>query len=493
MNSYEQKIQRITEKREQLKNEGISLNDVISFTKKQKIKKNKWNDDCLKLYKDTLEVINKVGIVDKDCIIQTFHDSNILNEDNSFNLHNFHEYIKKHEEELYNKLLAHPEKPLQYHSDVRKSLRLFIETVKKEPKPVILEYENMIDEPIELQKELKQIRESFKEKEESSLIKISKEYLDLFLNDDYYKQVERFFYQMYDFCKNDKEYKESIKDERDIKSLREKNKLDFLESLFLFFLISNSFNLNIVLNFSYPIYKKLKRSYNYKSLDIQYNGKYEYIVINESLKFFSDINRINFFNETNNFINVNNKFFNGKISKVEKEFKLNETGNLKVANAVLDYYHMQADFLSIDSLFDFHSRFERSYLAKKLEANLKAIKENLEEKYIDTEYSDIPDLFVKLLEKQEIFYKIDNSKDAENLDDEYFDLFGNSLSTKEKYEKLGGKFNPKGLNKVLENFETIVYNTAVRVADPHFHFPKEQTKDYYKQLTVFFPEVYNFY
>lgn len=266
MTSYEQEIETINDKMEKLEQDGIILVDDLSFNKQQKIRKNKWTYDCLKLYKNILEVINHLGIIDKDSFIQPFHESRLLNDDNSFNIHNFHEYIKKDEKGLFNKLLAHPEKPLQLHSKIGEALNNFLDTVEKEPQPIIIKYEKMVYKPIELQKELKRIIADENKKTETPLIKILKEYLDLFINDDYYNEVELFFEQMYNFCENDTKYKQSISGEREINALRERNKLDFLELLFDFFLISTSSKYKVLLNFTYPIYHRTKLLLLSKSL-----------------------------------------------------------------------------------------------------------------------------------------------------------------------------------------------------------------------------------
>lgn len=528
MSEYEQEIERINDKMKKLERDGIILDADLLFNKQQKTKKNKWIYDCLKLYKNILDVINHLGIIDKDSFIHPFHESRLLNDDNSFNIHNFHEYIKKDEEGLFNKLLAHPEKPLQLHSEIREALNNFIDTVEKEPQPIIVKYEKMVYEPVELQKELKRIIEDENKKTETPLIKISKEYLDLFINDDYYNQVENFFNQMYNFCTNDKEYKYSIKDERDKKSLIEKNKLDFLQFLFVFFLSSSSYNLNKVLDFSYPIYKKLgkidiiaKSAYNNEGYSTEDDENYK--EARETLVFFSGRNRSNFFETTETFIKKENIFYNGKIiytkeldkiraerfkairefetaknneekSKADKKKKEAEneikeaSRRFKAAKAVEDLYQKQENYKSIDSIFKFD---EIKICSNKLNANMKSIKEKLEQRYKTSEHQDISELVIELLKKQKKFFKINNSEIPQNLDDEYFSSFDNNISKEEKYEKLGGKYNPEGLNEALQNFETIVYNTAARVSDPR-HFSEKLTEDYYKQLTVFYPEVYSF-
>lgn len=488
MTSYEQEIETINDKMEKLEQDGIILVDDLSFNKQQKIRKNKWTYDCLKLYKNILEVINHLGIIDKDSFIQPFHESRLLNDDNSFNIHNFHEYIKKDEKGLFNKLLAHPEKPLQLHSKIGEALNNFLDTVEKEPQPIVIKYEKMVYKPIELQKELKRIIADENKKTETPLIKILKEYLDLFINDDYYNEVELFFEQMYNFCENDTKYKQSISGEREINALRERNKLDFLELLFDFFLISTSSKYKVLLNFTYPIYIE-QSFYYYQNLCIE--GYKTYRKTQKSLIFFAEKNNNDFYSTTQNFINNNNKFFNGKISKVKKEieFRLYEAKKLKAANAVLDCYHMQEQYKSIDSVFNF-KKIDRAICSNKLKANMKSIKEKLEKKYKDTQYADIPDLFEELLKKQEIFFKISDAEIPENLDEDYFD-FNCNYSTGIIFSKLTTKYNPEGVNEVLENFETIVYNAAARVSDPS-HFPKKQIEDYFKQLTIFFPEVYEY-
>ena len=346
----------------------------------------------------------------------------------------------------------------------------------------------MVYKPIELQKELKRIIADENKKTETPLIKILKEYLDLFINDDYYNEVELFFEQMYNFCENDTKYKQSISGEREINALRERNKLDFLELLFDFFLISTSSKYKVLLNFTYPIYIE-QSFYYYQNLCIE--GYKTYRKTQKSLIFFAEKNNNDFYSTTQNFINNNNKFFNGKISKVKKEieFRLYEAKKLKAANAVLDCYHMQEQYKSIDSVFNF-KKIDRAICSNKLKANMKSIKEKLEKKYKDTQYADIPDLFEELLKKQEIFFKISDAEIPENLDEDYFD-FNCNYSTGIIFSKLTTKYNPEGVNEVLENFETIVHNAAARVSDPS-HFPKKQIEDYFKQLTIFFPEVYEY-
>ncbi|WP_288983907.1 hypothetical protein, partial [uncultured Treponema sp.] len=61
MTSYEQEIETINDKMEKLEQDGIILVDDLSFNKQQKIRKNKWTYDCLKLHKNILEVINHLG------------------------------------------------------------------------------------------------------------------------------------------------------------------------------------------------------------------------------------------------------------------------------------------------------------------------------------------------------------------------------------------------------------------------------------------------
>lgn len=491
MNNYKQEIERINDKMEKLERDGIILDIDLSFNKQQKVEKNKWSYECLKLYKNTLEVINNLDIIAKDTFIQPFHDSRLLNDDNSFNIHNFHEYIKKDKERLFNKLLAHPEKPLQRHSEIREALDNFIDTVEREPQPIIIQYEKMVYEPLELQKELKKIKED--KKTETPLMKISKEYLNLFIDDEYYNKVENFFHQMYSFCTNDKEYKQSIKDEKDKKSLVEKNKLDFLQFLFVFFLFSTSSNYNTVLNFSYPIYKKIgkndidaKKAYIKEGYNISDDEKFT--ETKRSLKFFTENNRSDFLIRTNNFININNRFYNGRISLIKDSFKLEKNKNLKTANAIMDFYHMQEQYMTIDSLFNF-SKIDKKNCKDKIKSNMKSIKDKLENKYRNSKYSDIPDLFEEILKNQESFFKIDDSKTTESLDEDYFD-FNCNYSTGIIFSKLTTKYNPEGVNEILEDFESILYNTAARVSDPHF--PEKQKEDYYKQLTIFFPEVYKF-
>lgn len=526
MNSYEKEIELISIKMDKLEDKIQDESIDITFNRRKQI--DKWTYECLEKYIYFLIQLNNSSINNIDIIIQTFHNCM----DGCLNLTNFHSYLKKNENQLRNLIISYPV--------LESTFSDFVAQVKKEPPNTKIMYKEIYD-PIDLQKFIKKEIDKLATNE-----RIRKDYLDLFCNEKYYNSVDIFFKNMYSYCNNSKQYRipkyyyedfvdtfiNNIDDEDDFcddekksrkikETLTTNNKLTFLEILFTFLLYPTEYLLNYLYGeITYPIleecnivskwnqemfYGEHKYTDKTKNKDV-YENKYGfnkliksrspsdrgYRYSEKTIDFFVEKNNCTFFKETNFFINLNNKFFLGKIIRSEKCNKNIPEEQLKnleeTSKAVLDYYHMQEIYYSINSIFNFQ-RTERSYLTKSLDSKMNLIKEKLKEKYKNTDYSDIPDLFVQLIKKQKFFFKTNNCQKIENLDDDYFNMFENVINREEKYKTLSKKFNPEGLNTALKNLETIVYNTAARVSDPHF--PEKQKEDYYKQLTIFFPEVYD--
>ncbi len=475
MSNYEEGIALI----EFNKQKYAYLNDLSrDIPHKEKTQKDKWNYECLILYKKFLETLNRSTIVNKkEEIIQMFNESIFRMEDKSANFRNFsgENYFGQYKESIENSICED--------LAVKKQYEILIRKINDKSREVMYTDEEFEVDANSLRNLIQKQYEKFCKNDGDSrcvLKKILERFYNMFFDTNYYKSVDKFFKEMYSFCQNgrDKDYQVPYFDDYDF--LREDrwtiverindNKEFFLEVLYSFLMLPVTLLLNDIEELKFPVRNDAENKN-----------------VSESLSFFCEKNNSDFFSDSKNFLDVNNQFYLGKISICKIEDK--DKDLRRAVKSVLEYYHMQKDCRSIDSLSDFHTRIKRSDLTKALESNMTTIKEELEKKYSDTEYSDIPDLFVELLKKQKIFFKIDNSKDTGNLDDEYFNLYGYNISKEEKYEILGGKYNLKGLNEELENFEIIVYNAAVRVSDPHF--PEKQREDYYKQLTVFFPEVYS--
>ena len=100
--------------------------------------------------------------------------------------------------------------------------------------------------------------------------------------------------------------------------------------------------------------------------------------------------------------------------------------------------------------------------------------------YQGTIYSDIPEIFIKLLKEQKYFYKISNKDSSEKNvqrtpeQEEFLNGFGGNYNNDKKEKLLMSKFKPNNINKALINYESILYNIAARVLDPHI--PESQKK-----------------
>lgn len=503
MNSYEQIIDFIDNTKKGF-DENIKEYE-ITYRRKRDI----WNSECLSLYKNFLEVLYNSNLQDKENLIQMTYT--IVFKDNVVNFHNV---PGKHENDIIDNLLAHQEKPLT-HSDIRKALEDFRKATRNEP-PITM-YLELENEPGEIQtairEQLSKIKRNEKDsKKENVLYSVSKDYLNLFIDENYYnKDVEAFFDKMYNFCEEgkDSQYcepnqlhgllvkrdnnqetssqkKQYTKTNVSIKEIKEDNKLGFIENLYNFLFYPISLYLEILKTTDYPIRQKLLN--NSKNCEALY--------IRKNIDFFVEKNNSTFWNVTNTFINTNNKFYLGKIQKKaspeEKSDDFEQT-----TNAVLDYYHMQNQYKSINSLFNFSEPINKNNVSKGLKTNIESIEENLKEKYQGTIYSDIPEIFVKLLKEQKYFYKISNKDVSEKNvqrtleQEEWLNMFGENYKNDKKEKLLMSKFKPNNINKALINYESIIYNIAAKVLDPHI--PESQKNAYFKQLTVFYPEVYNFY
>lgn len=504
MNTYEQLIEFINDRKKY-------FDAKIGEDKTYEKKKCKWNSECLMRYKNLVETLNNSNLQDKDNLIQMTYD--IVFKDNVVNFHNV---SGSHIKEIIQNFIDHPEK-LQTHSDIREAFADFRKAVENEPIKPITMYKKLTDEPIEIQIAVKdqygKIRKNEKEsKQENILYSVSKDYLNLFIDKQYYGEaVETFFDNMYNFCEDGKDNRYSIPKQhhalvvtRDnnqentlknkyytktnvpLNEIKEGNKLEFLMNLYIFLLEPISLNLENLKKTSYPILK-----------DETSNER-------EGMIFFVEKNNSSFWDVTNNFININNKFYLGKIEKKEtaEEIRKNmdeeERDDLeKTTNAILDYYHMQKNYKSINSIFNFSEQpiDKNNECKQRLKTNIETIKETLEERYQGSIYFDISEIFIKLLNEQKYFYKLlDKDFSEENVQrspeqEEYLCTFGNSLNNDEKEKILSSKFNPDNINKSLENYETILYNIAARVLDPHI--TEKQKEDYFKQLTVFYPDVYS--
>ena len=503
MNSYEQIINFINNTKKSF-DEKIKEYEIT-----YRRNRDRWNSECLSLYKNFIEVLYNSNLKDRNNLIQMTYD--IVFKDNVVNFHNV---PGKHENDIIDNFLTHQEKPLT-HPDIRKAFEDFRKATRNEP-PITM-YEELENEPVEIQTairdQLSKIKKNEKDsKKENILYSVSKDYLNLFIDEAYYdKEVEPFFDNMYNFCedgkdeqyyepnqlhallvkrdnnqKNSLQKKQYTKTNVSIKEIKEDNKLGFIENLYNFLFYPISLCLEILKTTDYPIQQKLlNNTKNCESLSIRKN-----------IVFFVEKNNSTFWKVTNNFININNKFYLGKIKKnASPEEKSDDLE--KTTNAVLDYYHMQKVYKSIESLFNFSAPVPRSNVAKRLKTNLKLIEETLKEKYQGTIYDDIPEIFIKLLKEQENFYKISEKEISEKNarrtleQEEWLNGFGELISNNKKEHYLKSKFKPKNINKTLINYETILYNIAAKVLDPHI--PEDQKNDYFKQLTVFYPEVYKFY
>lgn len=429
--------------------------------------KKKWTCSCLEAYK---KFINTLENINTESIIKLFRNKKYRNVDNTLNVYNLHQSIKQFENDIFQLFLSHPDIPFSY-SSIRNQYSKLIDIIKKGPKIVYLNYEDLIIEsPIELREIIRKQLHLLKEK--NQINKIYREYLNLFCDNNYYKIVDEFFLKIYDFCSNDLEYSIPKKDilgkKLYIDDLKQNNKERFLEELYYFFLNPTSLGLNNILE--YPLFPIIKESEK-----------------NESLKFFSNKNNCAFFEKTNNFINYYNIFFLGKIAK--KQNSINDKKMEKTVNAVLDLYQMQEKFSNIDSIFNF-SRIEKGDLQKNINLNIGLIQDILEQKYKQID-SNIPDLFLELLKIQKYFFKIENkqklnirSKDYE----EYLNSFKKPISNDEKQYILESKFISYNINRAFINYETVLYNTVARVLNPYV--PEKLKEDYFKQLVVFYPDVY---
>ena len=521
MNSYDDIIEFINAAKK-----GFDTN-IKGYEITYRKRRDTWNSECLSLYKEFIEILYNSNLKDKENLIQI--TSNIVFKDNVVNFHNV---PGKHENEIIDYFLAHQEKPLT-DTNIRNAFEAFRKTVKNEP-PITL-YKELANEPIEIQtavrEQLAKIRKNEKDsKKENILYTVSKDYLNLFIDENYYNhEVDTFFDNIYKFCEDEKDNQygvpnyfhghtmdeerpeyfynkklEKIKEKKrsnqyiktkaPINEIKEDNKQGFIENLYKFLLHPISLCLEELKITDYPIRQKiLNNSNNSETLNIR-----------KTIDFFVEKNDSAFWDVTNNFINTNNKFYLGKIKKNDnhkKEFKNepeNERDNLeKTSKAVLDYYHMQKQYKSIISLFNFSEPINKNNVSRELKTNIESIEENLKKKYQGTIYSDIPEIFIKLLKEQNYFYKF-SSKDLSEKNvqrtpeqEEYLNMLGENYNNDKKEKLLMSKFKPNNINEALINYESILYNIAARVLDPHI--PESQKKDYFKQLTVFYPEVYNFY
>lgn len=499
MNTYEQLIKFINDRK---KDFDAKIGEDETYRKK----KYKWNSECLMRYKNFVEILNNSNLQNKDNLIQMTYD--IVFKDDVVNFHNV---SGSHKNEIIDNFIAHPEKP-HTHSDIREAFADFCKAAKNEP---ITMYEELKDEPIEIQIAVKdqsgRIKKNEKEsKQENILYSVSKDYLNLFIDEQYYGgEVKTFFDNMYNFCEDGKDNlycipkqhhalvvtrdnnqentlknKYYTKTNIPLKKIKEENKLGFLVNLYIFLLYPISLYLENLKKTSYPILK-----------DETLNGR-------ESMNFFVEKNNSSFWDVTNNFININNKFYLGKIEKKEttEEIRKNmdeeECDDLeKTTNAILDYYHMQNNYKSIISIFNFSKPIDKNNVCKRLKTNIETIKETLEERYQGSICFDISEIFIKLLKEQKYFYKLsDKDFSEENVQrspeqEEYLNTFGNSNSNDKNEKCLKSKFKSKNIYKTLEGYETILYNIAARVLDPHI--TEKQKEDYFKQLTVFYPDVYS--
>lgn len=537
MNIYEQEIELISKKMDKLEDKLQDESTDITYNRRKQI--DKWTFECLEKYVYFLIKLNNSTIKNVDDIIQTFHKSM----DGCLNLTNFHTYLKKNEMSL--------RKLFYSDSDLQKAYSDFIEQVKKEPPNTKIMYREIYD-PDDLQKLIKKEINKLKNHE-----KIRKDFLNLFCDESYYEKVDNFFKNMYEYCNSSEQYRipkhyyadfidtcintieyefDDGDDEKKAKKIKEtlttNNKLFYLETLFTFLLYPTEYLLNYLYEeITYPILEKCKviskwetevfyGEHKYidktKNKDI-YENKYGvnklikshrpsdrgYRYSEKTIDFFVNNNNSSFFKDTNDFINVYNKFFLGKVEKkgiVENDNKnLSEKqhNDLGTIDAILDYYHMQNEYKSIDSLFRFH-RVERSYLEKKIEENKERIKNCLQEKYAQSDYPDIPALFEDIIKNQKYFFTVISNNDSindieENYEKkEYFEEYKDISNDIKKVElALSSKFSSYNFNTLIKNYEAVVYNTAARLLDPHFS--EKEKEVYFKQLTIFFPEVYNFY
>ncbi len=537
MNTYEQEIELVNLKMDKLEGKVQDESIDITFNRRKQI--DKWTYECLEKYMFFLMKLNNPIVKNMDNIIQTFRK----HMNGCFNITNFHSYIKKNENSLKDLIAPYPDLETAY-SD-------FIEQVKKEPSNTEIMYKK-IYEPYDLQKIIKKRLNKL-----DTSARIQKDFLDLFCNECYYDKVDSFFTNMYDYCDNSKQYRipkyyyedfvdtflETIDDEEDYdnedekktkeikKTLITNNKLTFLEILFTFLLYPTEYLLNYLYNeITYPILEQCEilsqweiEAYfgEHKNTDRTikkdlYLNKYGvgkvikskraadhgYRYSEKTITFFDEKNHSHFFKDTNDFLNIYNKFFLGKIIRKKLEDIIKEaisnkelTDLEKTTEALLDYYHMQNTFHSIVALFKFQ-RIDKSYITNKIESNLSSIERTLKKKYPkNSKYSDIPGVFMDLLHEQQYFYKITINEIIgktvirTNEQEEYLCIFGNSINNDEKEKILSSKFNPDNINKSLENYETILYNIVARVKDPHI--TEKQKEDYFKQLTVFYPDVYS--
>lgn len=518
MISFESEIELLNQKRQKL----IHIENNTGRTSYKVQRKIGWNYACLSAYKSFLEILNRSQIPEKESILLKFHEEIVRESDNSINFHNFHVYLKKHEDLLTQFI------PLETKVGIKCSN--FLNQVKSEPSENIL-YEE-IYEAKELQKFIKEqlgkIGENNKEAE-NAIQKISTEYKNLFLDDNYNHKIEDFFSKMYEFCHKDeyentyhvpyyyyedladsiknlfdyklhKEITIEDKDNQDKRSLIENNKLQFLNTLYYFFLYPTEKLLNDTLKMTFPTVEKVKkpgyeetlitkRHYSFEPIS-QRNADKGFMYSQQNLQFFSEINENDFWKETNEYINLNNKFYLGRIS--EESEKQKEKNERLLTDAVLDVYHMQDVYKSIDSVFKFRG-IDRTYLTKKIEINIKKAKEILQKKYAYTNYADIPDIFEELLKQQKYFYTVitDNNSSNDKEFKEFLDSFHTIDDNNMKEKILCGKYNSEGLNEFVKDFEAVVYNAAVIISGLHKnHFPEAKKADYYKQLTVLFPEIY---
>lgn len=506
MGRYEQIIDFIDNTKKEV-DENIKEYE-ITYRRKRDI----WNSECLSLYKNFVEVLHNSNLKDKNNLIQMTYD--IIFKDNVVNFHNV---PGKHENDIINNFLAHQEKPLT-HSEIRNTFEAFRKAAKNEPP--ITKYTELANEPVEIQiavkDQLAKIKKNEKDrKTENILYSVSKDYLNLFIDENYYdKEVETFFDNIYNFCEDDKDkqYREPTqlhgllvkRDNKQVNSLQKKqytktnvpineikedNKQGFIENLYKFLLHPISLCLEELKTTDYPIQQKI-------------SNNSEVLNIRKTIDFFVEKNNSAFWEITNNFININNKFYLGKIQENDnhkKEFNNmseKERDTLEnTTNAVLDYYHMQNQYKSIISLFNFSEPISKNNVSKGLKTNIESIKENLKETYQGTIYSDIPEIFVKLLKEQKYFYKISNKDVSEKNvqrtleQEEWLNMFGENYKNDKKEKLLMSKFKPNNINKALINYESIIYNIAAKVLDPHI--PESQKNEYFKQLTIFYPEVYD--